>query len=276
MPFLAVAAIVAGGAVAAGAVAASTVLYAGLAATVVGKVTKSKELTQIGTGMSLGAGLASAATSIFGAAEGASATAGAGGAMSAENAALGGADGMGGIDATAGTLDAASGADAASSGIQAATSGSGVTEGLDAASKGVDAASGAGQSSGGLLTPSNASAPLTATPAPVATAAPSAATATPFESGFVGSDVALAPPPAGGIQQWWAKLSPLDKAKMVSGGADAAMKYWDASQRNEFEREKFNLTQQQYNTSVSNANAQPQVAFKKYSPTQGLLSPSKG
>lgn len=275
MPFLAVAAIVAGGAVAIGAVAASTVLYAGLAATVVGKITKSKELTQIGTGMTLGAGLASAATSIFGAAEGASA---AGGAMTAENAALGGADGMGGVDAAAGTLDAASGADAASSGIQAATSGSGVTEGLDAASKGVDAASGAGQSGGGLLSPSSASAPLASTPAPVASVAPAtgSATAAPFESGFVGSDVALAPPPAGGIQQWWAKLSPLDKAKMVSGGADAAMKYWDASQRNEFEREKFNLSQQQYNTSVSNANAQPKVAFKQYAPTQGLLTPSKG
>jgi len=44
MPIVAVAAVAAGAAVATGAIAASTVAMVGLATTVVGKITKSKEL----------------------------------------------------------------------------------------------------------------------------------------------------------------------------------------------------------------------------------------
>jgi hypothetical protein len=267
MPIVVVAAIAAGGAVAAGVVAASTVVYAGIAASVVGRVTKSKELSSIGTGMTLGAGIASAASSIFGA-EGATAAGATGAGAGAEGAASG-ADGLAGagVDAGAGTLGG--GSEAIAGAVDATGAG---TAGLgEAASGGADLASGAGAAdsagSDGLLNP--------AAKADALASAPSAAGASvaPFESGFVGTDVALTPPPATGIQGWWAKLTPDTKAKLLSGAANSVMAGWDQSQKNAFEREKFNLPQQQYNTSVSNANAQPVVAFAPVK-SAGLLNPT--
>lgn len=269
MPIVLVAAVVAGGAVAAGVVAASAVIYAGIAVSVVGKVTKSKELSQIGSGMTLGAGVAGAASSIFGAAEGATA-----GGMTAENAALGGADGLGGtgIDATAGSLSA----DVAGSAAGADGAVTGLTQGIGG---GAETVAGAGDSAG-LLNPSSTSAATSSAPAATAPAGAAAEggamnadnLALGGADGMGGTGV-IAPPAPGGIQGWWANLSATTKAKLLSGAADAAMKGWDQNQKNEFEREKFNLSQQQYNTSMANASAQPVVKFAPVK-TGGLLNPT--
>jgi len=266
MPLVVVAAIAAGGAVAAGVVAASTVLYAGIAVSVVGKVTKSKELTQIGSGMSLGAGIASAASSIFGAAEGAGAGAGIGAGAGAENI----VPVPTGIDTAAGSLG-----EAAAGGVADAATTAGVGE---AATTGADALASSTGGSGGLLNPTATADSLVATPG----AAPAAANGMSAENlalggadGLGGTGV-LAPPPPGGIQGWWSKLTDTTKAKLLSGAADGLMKGWDANQRNEFEREKLNLDKQRYDTSMANASAQPVVAFKQYTPakTGGLLNPT--
>jgi len=267
MPLVVVAAIAAGGAVAAGVVAASTVLYAGIAVSVVGKVTKSKELTQIGSGMSLGAGIASAASSIFGAAEGAGAGAGIGAGAGAENI----VPMPTGIDTAAGSLG-----EAATGGLADAATTAGV--GDVAATTGGEALASEASTGGGLLNPSATADSLVATPG----AAPAAANGMSADNlalggadGLGGTGV-LAPPPPGGIQGWWSKLTDTTKAKLLSGAADGLMKGWDANQRNEFEREKLNLDKQRYDTSMANASAQPVVAFKQYAPakTGGLLNPT--
>lgn len=284
MPFLAVAAIISAGAVGAGIVAASTVIYAGIAVSVVGKVTHSKELSQIGSGMTLGAGLASAATSIFGAAEGG---AGAAGGMSAENAALGGADGLGGtgVDAAAGSL----GSDGVAASADVAT---GATAGLGDTGASTVAGAGDSTSAGGLLNPETAitpptSAPLTSTPATAAPSAPasgmSAENAALGGADGMGGTGAIAPPAntsSNGIAQWWSKQPDSVKNRIMQVGGQAfgsLFDGWTNEQKMALQREQMNLDKQKYDTSVANASAQPTVRFQPYTPaTGGLLNPKKG
>jgi len=186
-------------------------------------------------------------------------------------------DSLGGVDSAAGAL--ADGAAAADTGAIA----EGLTEGLgegisNAASSTASATEAAAEAGGGLLNPSTASNALAATPATPAAEAASMSAENAALGGFdgLGGTGVIAPPSPGGLSQWWSGLSSTAKAKMLSGGADAAMKYWDQNQKNEFEREKYNLSREQYDTSMKNASAQPVVQFKSYAPpkTSGLLNPT--
>lgn len=271
MPLLVVAAVAAGGAVAAGVVAAATVAYVGIGVSVVGRLTKSKELMQIGSGMSLGAGVASVASSVFGT----SAAAGtAGAATSAVENTISSAD-LAGIDAAAGGVGGA-GAAMPSLAIDA---GAGVTGGLEGAGAAAEAAGG----TGGLLSSTpQASAPLTATPQ--ASLAPSAVQAPGAEiANAAGASGPIAPPVAtdsNSISQWWAKQPEAVKNKILQVGGQAAgglFDGWSAEQKLALERERLKLQQDKDALQTSNANAQPTVRFKPFSPaTGGLLSSTRG
>lgn len=275
MPLVVVAAIAAGGAVAAGIVAASTVIYAGIAVSVVGKVTKSKELSQIGSGMSLGAGLASAATSIFGAAE--AGTGAAAGAGEAATGAAGEAGALGGVDAAAGSLGATEGAEGVVSAAENTTAGLGNAG---------EAASGAAETGGGgLLNPQSSSA-LSSTPqASVAPGAPSIGGQAVSSTGDLANSAVgagtVAPPvdtTSNGIAQWWSKQPESTKNRILQMGGQAVGSLfdgWTAEQKMALQREQMNLDKQKYDTSMANASAQPVVRFKSYTPpTGGLLNPT--
>ncbi len=258
MPFLAVAAIAAGAAVATGAVAASTIGLIGLGVSVVGKVTKSKELMQIGAGMGLGAGAASLASGLFGAAEGASAV------DAAARAAAGTSDAafdswaatQGAAESTAG-LDAFGGSTPSWAGQSSATTTEGLGNSVLSASKGM------GQPGGGM-------------------------TGMGATQGDVGSQTlkfaekagAITPPPAtdpGSMKSWWQGLSEARKNTILQMGTQAVgglFDGWTAEQKLAFERERFNLEQQKYNTGVLNANAQPTIIRPPAS--GGLLNAYRG
>lgn len=267
MPILAVAAVAGAAGVATGVVAASTVVMAGLAATVVGKLTKSKELSQIGAGLSLGGGLASVATSIFGAAEG---TAAAGTAVEGVTSAA--AEGITGVAGTAETAGAA--IESAVEGIGAAAS-EGATAGLSGVSS---AATGVGETGGLLSAGSSGGFGIPSVPGMAeATGAASGAM-----QGVTGAIAAPATTTSSGISGWWNGLSEATKNKLLQVGGQAAsglMEGWTAEQKLAFERERQRLEQERYSTSMRNASAQPVVRFQKVNPvTQGtgLLTPTRG
>lgn len=271
MPFLAVAAVVAGGAVAAGAIAASTVAMIGLGASIVGMVTKSKELSQIGAGMSLGAGVAGIADSVFGGASTAAGTAEAGtSALTSGESAVGSAEG---INAAAGSAGAAGTTDAT-----LASTAAGSTEGLSS----TGAASPVSGSTGGLLNASPVTeAPLSATPQSSLMPGTSNIIGQSAANGAVGASV-LTPPVAtdsGSIFSWFAKQPESVKNKILQVGGQAAgglFEGWSAEQKLAVERERLNLEKQKFDTQQSNASAQPRVAFQNYTPpTGGLLNPMK-
>jgi len=274
MPLLAIAAVAAGAAVATGVVAVSTIAMIGMATTVVGKITKSKELMQIGAGMGLGAGIASVASSVFG---GTSAVAGT---AEAATAGIGSAaESVPGIEATAGLGDAAGGiAEAANSATQ--TSGLlGASDSIAQSAGLTDVASAATGTAApqGLLT-QTLSQPLTVTPSAEFASAANAGYTAPINA--VSSPLmALPPPPPGGISQWWSKLSQPMKDRVLQMGGQAVgsmFEGWTAEQKLALEREKANLEKQRYDTSASNANAQPTVRFKPNMPTNyGLLTATK-
>lgn len=254
MPFLAVAAIAGGAAVATGVVAASTMAMVGLGATVVGHLTKSKELMQIGAGLSLGTSVVGLAQSAFG---GATAAEGLG------SAATGSGDAV--LDSWAaeqGVAEAASGADALGGASSLGDMSSGATEGL------------AGSKATGVLGASKAT---TGFGAPVRQFGEAAAESSMM--GEIGAAIekvgAIAPPEytdPGSISKWWSNLSEPVKNKILTMGEKAAgslFNGWTQDQKMAFEREKFNLEQQKYNTSVANANAQP-TTIKP--PAGGLLN----
>lgn len=274
MPVLAVAAIAGGAAVATGVVAASTVVMAGVAASVVGKVTKSKELMQIGAGLSLGGGIASVASSVFGAAEGA---AGAAAGTAAEGAAA--ASSAEGISGAAGTLEAGGALDSTLEGIGAA-SGSGATGGLGGA------AAAAGETGGLLSAAPQSSAALSASPQASFSAGngvlglgQSAGVGAPLSTASVSAVTAPASTTSAGISGWWKGLSESTKNKLLQVGGQAAsgvMEGWTAEQKLAFERERQRLEQDRYNTAQSNANAQPVVRFAPVQQATGILTPQRG
>jgi hypothetical protein len=264
MPFLAVAAIAGGAAVATGAVAASTMLYVGMAATVVGKLTKSKELAQIGAGLSLGTSIAGLAGGLFG-------TADTGKAIidGAEAAATGaGASGAAGAADAAGFMEGATAQ--ADSWVQAASASVAPTQGLSSASS-------------GLLnsTPQNfASAPSTFTNfntdvTQMGQAAENAGMATDVASALKAAPIA-APggTDPGTLASWWSKLPETTKNTILQTGGNMASKLFEGWSQEEimaFQREKFNLEQMKYSQSVANANAQPTIARPS-----GLLNATRG
>lgn len=275
MPLVVVGALAAGVATTAFAVSATTVAMVGLGATVIGKVTKSKELSQLGAGLSLGAGISSVASSVFGttAAAGTSAAAG-----TAEA-------GAGALENTISSADLA-GIDAAAGGVGGSTPGAlSISTSWDAPATAIEAAGNTGglpasvTNSSGLLGSSSAPAgSLAATPqAPVQNVA--AAPGAPAAS----SAGAIAPPPGtdtNSISQWWAKQPDGVKAKILQMGGSAVgglFDGWSAEQKQALERERLNLEQQKYNTAMANGSAQPQIAFQAYKPqATGLLGSTKG
>lgn len=269
MPVLAVAAVAAGAAVATGVVAASTVAMVGLATSVVGRVTKSKELMQIGSGMSVGAGIASIATSVFGGAEAAAGVAESAGTAGASAGSA--AESVAGVSEAAGSLEGAASAieSAAEAGSAASAASGGLTSGLgEAATVGT-----------GLLSSTpQASQALSSTPQASMSPGVEGIGGTSF-----GSGASVVPPPATdsfSIAKWWAGQSEATKNRILQVGGQAAgglFEGWSQEQKLAFERERQNLLRDQYNTSKSNANAQPVVAFKPTpSYSGGLLTPQRG
>jgi len=256
MPAIAIAAIAGAGAVATGIVTAATLSYVGIGLSVVGTLTKSKELTQIGAGLGLGGGIAS----LFSGAAGAAGAAGEvvnGGIGAVSDAGFDAwAAGQGAAESAVG-LDAFGGATASFE-----------TAGL-AAQPGTTGLIGA------------APAPLSAQPpafdaisanAPAQPGAPGAAVAQAPVSTVSGS---VTPPPdttSFGIKNWWSGLTDAQKNNVMQIGGKAAeglFAGWSAEQKAALERERMNLEQQRYATQSANANAQPVVSYK---PVGGLLA----
>lgn len=268
MPFLAVAAIASGAAVATGVVAASTMAMVGVGLSVVGKITKSKELMQIGGGIGLGAGVASLASSVFGAGEAAANTAGA-----LDSAASGSVESLSAAESTSSLGDVAESISAASP----------VSGNIDSLTAGVEGGATAPTGGGGLLT---ATAPPAQPVASVGPLDPNAAKApwmtsptsatNPYGLDNFGISQ-IAPPPgtdSGSIAKWWASQPETTKTKILQVGGQAVgglFDGWTQDQKMALEREKMNLTTQ-------NASAQPKVAFQNYTPakTPGLLNASRG
>lgn len=261
MPWMAVGALI-GGVMGAG---AGVIAAVGLGVQVVGRVTKSKELSQMGAGMSLYAGAVSLAGGIAdaaGAAEGlGSAGAGSGDVAfdawateqgAAEMAAGGGAEAFGGSTPSWGDM------------------GSAATEGLATS-----------QPSGLLGSSTSTAPPSTAKFGEVRQFGDAAAEQS--MAGEVASAIdkvgAIAPPTGtdpGSISQWWSNLPEARKNMVLQMGGKAVgglFEGWTQEQKMAFERERFNLEQQKYNTSVSNANAQP-TTIKP--PVGGLLNAKRG
>ena len=86
-------------------------------------------------------------------------------------------------------------------------------------------------------------------------------------------------PPAGStfdsIKNWYNSQKPEVQAAILKGGASAVgglFQGWTEEQKLALEKNRFALTQQQYNTSVTNANAQPKIAFQ----TPGIINTTRG
>lgn len=277
MPLVVVGALAAGVATTAFAVSATTIAMVGLGATVVGKITKSKELSQLGAGLSLGAGISSVMTSAFGA-----------GAATGTSAAAGTAEaGTAALENTISSADLA-GIDAAAGGIGGSTPGAlSVSTSWDAPATAIEAAGSTGglpasvTNSSGLLG-SSTSAPAASLSATSPTQAPvTDVTAAPAAQS---SATGAVTPPAGtdtnSIAQWWAKQPESVKSKILQMGGSAVgglFDGWSAEQKLALQREAQNLEAQKYNTAMANGSAQPKIAFQAYKPqATGLLGSTKG
>jgi len=260
MPFLAVGAIAGAVATTAFAVSATTLAYISVGLAVVGKLTKSKELSQIGAGLSFGAGIGS----LFAGA--------AGGAAGAAGEVVNG--GVGAVS---------------EAGFDAWAAGQGAAE----SAVGLDAFGGATASfeTAGLAAQPGTTGLIGAAPAPLATqppafdavaanapTQPTAASATTAQAPSTTVSTvsgAVTPPPdttSFGIKNWWSGLTDAQKNNVMQIGGKAAeglFAGWSAEQKNALERERLNLEQQRYATQTANANAQPVVSYK---PVGGLLS----
>jgi len=247
MPFVAIAAVAGGAAVAAGLVTAATLTCVSIGLTVVGTLTKSKELTQLGAGLGLGGGIASLFSGAVGSVAGAA-----------------GEVVNGGIGAVS-----EAGFDTWAAGQGAAESSVGLAEFGGSAPSFETAGLAAQSGSTGLI--GSAPAPLASQPstfdaasmnAPAPAPAPAPTTAASTASG------AVAPPSdttSFGIKNWWSGLTDTQKNNVMQIGGKAAeglFAGWSAEQKNALERERINLEQQKYNTQQANANAQPVISYK--------------
>jgi hypothetical protein len=248
MPMLAIAAVAGAGAVGAGLITAATLSYVSIGLTVVGALTKSKELSQIGAGLGLGGGIASLFSGASGAVAGAS-------------------------EAVTGGIGAVpeAGFDAWAAGQGAAESAVGLAE-FGGVAPSFETAGLAQAASAGLI--GSAPAPITAQPPSFdaigasAPAQPSAPSVTPSQPPVSTVSGAVSPPPdttSFGIKNWWSGLTDAQKNSMLQVGGKAAeglFAGWSAEQKNALERERFNLEQQKFATQNANANAQPVIAYK--------------
>lgn len=242
---------------------ATAVAEVGIAMTVVGTVTKSRELTGLGKVLSVAGGVTSLAA-------GAYAAFGTGAAAAGEGAAAAGAaEGAGG--AAAGSAEtfavnvptAADFAPVTNEGIVSGANAAGATSGVaNAAPAALPGDAGAGA----LSSTPQASTPLSATPQ-ASTPNPTA-----FASGDVGAAAKVLPPvdtSQSGIARWWSGLDDKSKNTILQTGAGAVgglFNGWSAEQRNALERDKLALSQAQYNKQVSNAAYVPSI---RYQPTGG-------
>jgi len=257
---------------------ATAITYVGLAMTVVGTVTKSKELVKIGGILSLAGGVTSLANSAIGAL-GSSAAAGAAGTASEL-----GAESLWADAASQATADAS--ANAALEAGQAVTADSFSGAASSAADKIVGGAGGSlagvGDSALGEAAKSTLESGATgfAPPTPVS---PTTAAEAVKPSGLVNqsldsklgstdwlSDI---PKPKPGLLsdpvEWFKALTPEQQTKvgtsLLQTGGQALgglFQGWTADQKLALEREAQNLSKQKYDDSVKNANAMPVIAFK--------------
>lgn len=268
------AAIVGGAAVTAAAVAtiAAGVAAAGTVLTVVGKVTKSPQLMKIGKVMSIAGGITALGAGLISSVASAGTSAASAGASNVVPGAA--ADGL-----AAGAADAATGAatDAmVNQGVDSAVGSVAQAFPVDGGS----ALSGLGDAAGSAA---SSSPNLALSSVPQASMAPVSGQAgmslAPVEAGSsaIGNiqtaSAAVAPSAAPGMLQragdWWAKLSPVEKAKitdnvMQMGGKAVGGMFegWSADKRLEIEEEIRRENQKRYDTGQKNANFVPVIGFQ--------------
>jgi hypothetical protein len=242
----------------------TAVAEVGIAMTVVGKITKSKELVKIGGIMSLVGGIGSLATSAYGALSAAGAGEGAVGV--AEGAAVGAASDVAGEQFA---LEA--GMDAAGSGFGAAAAeGAATTFPVDVPTLGGMMGSAPATPAAATGVAPAAAGPIVAAPTP----APAAATAAPapgvtgaaFDAGSAGAVTAPADTSAFGIKKWFDGLDKATQGKVISGavqiGGNAIgglFNGWSEEQKMALEQQRQSLVQKNLETQQANANAQPRV-----------------
>lgn len=278
---------------------ATAVMEVGIAMTVVGTVTKSKELVKIGGVMSMAGGIGSLAIGAAGAFGGAAA--GAAGEAAGEL----GAESLWSDAASQATADAS--ANMATPGMSGAAVADSFAGGATASSI-PDAASGIGAigDTGGLTTeyagglPTGdlmpASGDITASAdaaAPAKFSAPeglNAQASAPPTSDIMGDASGDHLPggdlfgdtPKPGIGQdfgtWFKGLPKETQARLATGAVQAGsmaiggiFNGWSESQKMDLQREIQNQKTQQYNTQMANANAIPSISFKPVAP-RGLIS----
>lgn len=240
---------------------ATAVAEVGMAMTVVGTVTKSKELVKVGGFLAMAGGVSSLAAGAFNAATGTAAAEGAGASLAAGSdaafdawaAEVGAAESGIGIEAFGGAAPSWAGSTgAAMEGMGAAQAGQEMTKIANATptSPGMDLTSTTTDGVGGQALK------------------------------FAENAGAIAPPAAtdpGSMAQWWKNLPEPRKNAILQMGGKAVgglFEGWTAEQKMAFERERLNLEQQKYNTGVSNANQQPTTI--KPPSAGGLLNAKRG
>ena len=253
---------------------ATAVTYVGIAMTVVGTVTKSKELTKVGRVLSIGGGIASLGAAAYGAYSAAGS-----GAVSSTAAGAGG-DSLWSEAANQATADAS--ANVATEAAEQVTADTFAGAANSAADTAIGAAEGIGASgtSGGLSSGFDATANLAGDAGQAAGV--STSSAAPAATGF-GEDVAaekwalaggsdaagstfgsaITKPGIGqGIMDWYSKLSPGAKTQvnttlLQAGGSAVGGLFngWSASQ-------KLDLEKQLYQDQIKRANAMPTISFK--------------
>lgn len=257
---------------------ATAVTYVGIAMTVVGTVTKSKELTGIGKVLSIGGGVASLGAAAYGAYS----AAGSG----AVGAAEAGGESLWSDAAKQATADA--GANVATDAAEQVTADSFAGAANTTADTAIGATQGIGATptlSNGLTSSLDTTANLagdagqaagvsTSTAAPAATGIGEDAAAEKWSlangADAAGSSFGVAKPGLGqSISDWYSKLSPDNKTRVnttlfQAGGSAVGGLFngWSASQKLDIEKQAQALAQQKYNDSVKNANAIPTISFK--------------
>jgi hypothetical protein len=82
------------------------------------------------------------------------------------------------------------------------------------------------------------------------------------------------------IKQWFSSLKPETQASVLKGGASAVgglFQGWTEEQKLALEKNKFSLSQQQYNTQVTNANSVPKLNFASPTPQpNGIINSARG
>lgn len=254
---------------------AAAVSELGIAMTVVGAVTGSKELTKWGGILGLAGGIGSLAAGAVSA--GTSAAEGAAGAVadSAPTAMDTIASGLGSnsIDSI-GTAAADAGSastdlsllDGASSGASPSLSGADLLSGPHALPGTAPPSTGIIQGqANGLATDTTTAAPV-ASPSDTSTAFSAAKDSQAYNSTLPNGGVV--PPTdtsSSGIVQWFKSLDPKTQSTVLqtgSGMVSGLFNGWSAEQKQALAQNQFNLEQQKYNTTVANANAQPTINFK--------------